>query len=174
MQYHERPAFMTALKECFAVYRQAMPEPAVLNKWWSILGPYDCITVADALDQHLAESDRWPLPSDIATRCKTLRAVRAHREQLDAPPADPSIVKQQTALMDDTVRRIFAREATPEWAFALLLRGTSSTGGRLTHEVIRTAAAAINSAPGREWYRSAAPNVRAHYAPVIKQYGGDA
>jgi hypothetical protein len=173
MQYHERAAFSTALRETFATYRQAMPEPAVLNAWWRVLGPFDCISVADALEAHMGESDRAPVPADIARRCRDMRQHKAYTEQLERPPSDPAIVKAQVTLMDQSVRRIFEREATPEWAFALLLRGKSQSGASLTHEVMRTAAAAVNSAPGREWYRGAAANVRAKYAPVIEAFGGN-
>lgn len=170
MKPYEKAAFLSALKATFDAYRHPLPGEAVLGAFWRVLGPFPGQVVADALDAHLADSEKPPTPADVVKHCRAIQATpKANPEHLlERPPANPDVVKAQAARMRDAIAPLVRRPgASARWAFDLLLRNLSASGGALPSEVVRVAEDAAASGAGKAFIDGLTHAQRQHYKPVI-------
>lgn len=94
-----------------------------------------------------------PTLPEFYALCKQARLIEASCEgplQLtDQTRAAPEIVEGNLARMREILAPLsLPKEPTAEWAYKLLIRGTSASGRPLTSEVIRCATDAISSGAG--------------------------
>lgn len=84
--------------------------------------------------------------------CKQMRLAEAQPNQAltDQTRATPAVVDANVARMRDMVKRAAAPKAlTAEWAYQLLMRAQTASGGALSAEAVRCASDAISSKAGQ-------------------------
>ncbi len=93
-----------------------------------------------------------PSLSEFYALCKHSRAVEftPHAALTDQSRARPEVVAANLSLEREIVAPLAVpRMVTAEWAYKLLMRGSSASGKPLTSGVLRCATDAISSAAGR-------------------------
>jgi hypothetical protein len=60
-----KPEFLAVLSRTFRTLRQPVPEPEILNVWWTKLEPHPLEAVAQAFSKHLDVSEFAPTPAAI-------------------------------------------------------------------------------------------------------------
>lgn len=81
--------------------------------------------------------------------------------------ADEATVSENLRQMRPSIERLMHREPTAEWAFKLILRGTSASGGVLSPGVSRCATDAITSPAGRRVVEECIdPDLRQQYGEI--------
>ena len=172
MNREDRPKFGEALRQVFAVYGKPLPNAEVLEHWWKTLLPFPPNVIADAFEGHIANSSYAPVPAEIRAQC-----VQARKQQADAsamrltysPRADDEIAHANLARLREIVAPLSKpRTPTAEWAFTLLLRGTSCSDLPLTPEVLRVAGDAVLSFEGQREIAHATGEQRAEYAALAR------
>lgn len=65
MTPHDRPAFLAVLSRTFRMQQKPLPDPELLDVWWTKLEPFPLEAVARAFSRHLDESEFAPTPAAI-------------------------------------------------------------------------------------------------------------
>lgn len=84
--------------------------------------------------------------------CKQMRLVESqqHFALTDQTRASPDTVAENMRRMREAIAPLLRpREITAEWAYKVLMRGSSRSGKPLTYEVVRCCSDAISSTAGR-------------------------
>ena len=111
-----------------------------------------------------------PTLPEFLDLCEQERLRNATTRTPWLPPArraDTAVVDANLDRMKATLAPLAKREASPQWAFDLLLRRRAKNGTPLAQEALRDASDAITSATGRAWYAHATPAQRAQYRTVF-------
>lgn len=111
-----------------------------------------------------------PSLSEFYALCKHSRAVEftPHEMLTDQSRASEGVVAANIQRMREILAPLSApREITAEWAYKLLMRGTSLSGKPLTAEVVRCASDAISSSAGRRVVENCADDdLRENYRTI--------
>lgn len=102
--------------------------------------------------------------------CKQMRLVdtQQHLSLTDQTRASPDTVAENMRRVREAIAPMLRpREITAEWAYQVLMRGTSRSGKALAHEVIRCCSDAISSSAGRMVIENCtAPELRESYRSI--------
>lgn len=65
MNANDKPQFLAVLSRTFRTLRQPVPEPEILDVWWTKLEAFPLEAVAQAFSKHLDVSKFAPMPAEI-------------------------------------------------------------------------------------------------------------
>lgn len=65
MTPHDRPAFLAVLSRTFRMQQKPLPDPELLDVWWTKLEPFPIEAIATAFSKHLDVSEFAPTPAAI-------------------------------------------------------------------------------------------------------------
>ncbi|MGG2046754.1 hypothetical protein [Burkholderia gladioli] len=108
------------------------------------------------------------LPTFMA-HCRQVRSEQASSaapQLFYAPRASEETVNANMRTLRPAISRIMTRVPTAEWAFKLVLRGATESGGALPYGVLKCATDAITSPAGARAVEDADPAVRDQYAAL--------
>lgn len=102
----------------------------------------------------LTDIERPPTLPEFITHCKRARVAAAASEapqlQHQVPLLTPEQLEENRSLLTRTLGKLRRADPSAEWAFRIVLRGTTESGKPLPFNVARCATDAITSSAGRK------------------------
>lgn len=141
---NDKSAFLAVLSRTFRTLRQPVPEPEILDVWWTKLEPYPIEAVGAAFSKHLDVSRFAPTPAEILEHLP--------KRGDDRPEADEAwAIAIRAADERETV--VWTTEITEAWAVAQPVFHGDEIGARMAFKAayarIVERNRGVNAAP--EW-----------------------
>lgn len=142
---------------------------AVKRNWGIELAKLSAAQMKAGSD-NIAALLKAPTCPEFIAHCKQSRVESAAQEQpqLEHMPAiTPEQAAENMTLLNRTLARMQQAPASAEWAFRLILRGTSASGKPLPFAVAKCATDAITSSAGRAVVEECSdPDLKTQYAEI--------
>lgn len=119
--------------------------------------------------ESLSALPKPPTLPEFVALCRQARSEQASSaapQLFYAPRASEETVNANMRTLRPAISRIMTRVPTAEWAFKLVLRGATESGGALPYGVLKCATDAITSPAGARAVEDADPAVRDQYAAL--------
>lgn len=143
---------------------------AIVKRAWGIELAKLSSQQMKAGSENLAQIGKAPTLPEFIAHCRQCRveAVASEQPQLEHMPSiTPEQAAENIALLNRTLARMQQSPPSAEWAFRLILRGTSRSGLPLPYSVAKCATDAITSSAGKLVVEQCADEaLKAEYAAI--------
>jgi hypothetical protein len=129
METRDKPQFLAVLTRAFRTLRAPVPEPEILDVWWTKLEPHSLEAVAAAFSRYIDESEQPPTPAAILRNLPRTSVERPHVDEAWTIALLARDERETVVWTDDTAKA---------WAIVRAQAATDEIGARFAFRAAYT------------------------------------